>query len=189
MRNIMGTGSRSMVMAEDAKDIYQTLEEYVLWLHEQEEVCLISGLAEGWDEAIAKVGIRNGISYIAVVPTKDYGSYYWGRKSLTGHNRLNTFNELVAGASEVVYLEDLYGEPQWVKYRESGLMNIIPGPNYTFQGGLLHANFARNQVMVDRCDSALVYNAKSSGTRDAISRLTAAGKGYEEYPFSERKLF
>lgn len=189
MQIIMGTGSRSMLTNPDAKGIYHILEQFLLQFHERESggIWLVSGMAEGWDEAVAKVGLRNNIPYSVVLPTKNYGKYYWGRKSLLKVDRTASFDQLVAGASEVVYLEDIYGEPEWIKYGEtSGPVQIIPGPNYILPQGPIHANMARNQVMVDKSDRAVVYDANSAGTKDAVMRLRMARKPFDIYPFTNR---
>lgn len=157
---IMGTGSRSMVKAPDAKAVYDNLEAKVLLLAAKyPDLQLISGMAEGWDEAIAKVAQRNGIPYIVMIPNQGYGDYYWRRNSVLGYDRSDTFKLLVKHASQVVYVcKTLY----------------VDG---------VHANFVRNQAMVDACHGALVYKPESAGTRDAIARLKAAGKPYMIAPF------
>lgn len=162
---VMGTGSRSMVLEDSAKEIYLILEKRILELLEEHgEITLITGMAEGWDEAIAKVGLRNSIPYFAYVPHPTYGDYYWGRKSLTGKNRMATFNKLLNGATDVtIVAQDLYVSGQ-------------------------HVNFVRNQWMVNACDLALVYNPQSKGTRDAVARLRQANKPYEIYPFANQAV-
>lgn len=158
---IMGTGSRSMVTAPNAKEIYKHLEQKVFMLRDQDPLLvLISGMAEGWDEAIAKVGMRNSIPYIVHIPNPGYGDYYWKKNSLLGYNRIAEFNELVNHASEVV---------------------IVMETLYTANG--VHCNFVRNQTMVDACNGALVYKSTSPGTRDAIARLNKAKKPYQVFPF------
>ena len=181
---IMGTGSRSLVTAPDRKEVYETLQRYILALREEcDHLVLISGMAEGWDEAIAKVGLDNDITYKVVLPTKDYGSYYWGKRSQLKRNRIKRFNELVAGAFRVIYLEELYGEPTFL-----GRGQGMPGPNYWVEDSFyLHANFLRNQVMVNMCDMALAYNPQSAGTKDAVARLKLADKPYEVYPFIKQE--
>lgn len=158
---IMGTGSRSMLMATDVKEIYRNLEEEVLRLKSKySNLTLISGMAEGWDEAIAKAAMRNNIPYIVMIPNRNYGNYYWARNSLLGRNRMDMFSELVLNASERVYV-----------------------CNKLYVDGV-HCNFVRNQAMVDACDGALVFEPGSSGTRDAVTRLRAAGKPFKVYPFN-----
>lgn len=161
---IMGTGSRSMVKAPDAKAVYDNLEAKVLMLSAKyPDLQLISGMAEGWDEAIAKVAMRNSIPYTVMIPNLGYGSYYWGKNSLLGVDRMATFNELITHATDIVYV---------CKYIYENV-----------DGVRTHANFIRNQAMVDACDGALVYKPESAGTRDAIARLKAAGKPYMIAPF------
>jgi hypothetical protein len=158
---IMGTGSRSMLVAPNAKAIYNNLEEEVLRLTvKYPNLTLISGMAEGWDEAIAKVAMRNNIPYSVMIPTKDYGDYYWRRNSLLKVNRMTTFDELISKAAEVIYVS-----------------------NKLYVDGV-HANFIRNQAMVDACDGALVYEPHSRGTQDAVNRLAKANKPMKVYPFS-----
>lgn len=157
---IMGTGSRSMVTHKDRVAIYNNLEAEVLKLQQKHpNLQLISGMAEGWDEAVAKVALRNNIPYSVYLPNNGYGKYYWGEHSFLGVDRMHTFNELVLGATErIVVCKSLY----------------VDG---------VHANFVRNQAMVDACDGALVFDALSSGTKDAVTRLIKAGKPYKVYPF------
>jgi hypothetical protein len=161
---LMGTGSRSMITDPNAAQHYKITREVILTFREEygDELILISGLAEGFDEAIAKVGMREGIPYIAAVPNPGYGQYYWGNHSLLGTNRMDTFNELLSCAQEIVYVcKGIY---------ENGL----------------HANFVRNQWMVNRANYALVYSAGSSGTRDCVGRLKSKHVPYIEFPFTSR---
>jgi len=162
---VMGTGSRSMLTDPDAKEIYSNLEAEVLRLADKYDLHLISGMAEGWDEAIAKVAMRNGIPYTVMIPNKGYGEYYWGKNSLLKKSRMNVFNELVKHATKVVYVCDsIYEE---------------------IDGKKVHANFIRNQAMVDECHGALVYKPQSRGTRDAVERLEKANKPYKVAPFKK----
>lgn len=153
-----------MVLAADAKAIYDNLEQEVLRLQvKYPTLHLISGMAEGWDEAIAKVAMRNSIPYTVMIPNLGYGKYYWQQNSLLKRDRMSTFIELINNAADVVYV---------CKYIYENV-----------DGVRTHANFIRNQAMVDACDGALVYDATSSGTRDAVTRLVKAGKPYKVYPF------
>jgi uncharacterized phage-like protein YoqJ len=157
---VMGTGSRSMVTAPDRIAVYQNLDSKILQLQDEDpHLVLISGMAEGWDEAIAKIGMRREIPYIVCLPNDGYGRYYWAQHSLLGVNRIDMFNELILHATEVIIV-----------------------CNSLYEDGI-HSNFVRNQFMVDLCDAALVYNPSSSGTRDAVGRLRAAHKPYFCAPF------
>lgn len=163
---VMGTGSCSMVVDPAAKEIYSVLEYKILLMKEENpDLILVTGMAEGWDEAIAKVGFRNDIPYEAYLPNSTYGAYYWGRKSQTGRNRTNVFQELLNAAADVhVVCNGLY----------------VDG---------VHSNFIRNSAMIDVADYALVYDKGSSGTRDAVAKLAAKKVPYELYPFAQGKLF
>lgn len=153
-----------MILAADAKAIYDNLEQEVLRLQvKYPTLHLISGMAEGWDEAIAKAAFRNNIPYTCYIPNLGYGKYYWQQNSLLKRDRMDTFTELIANATDVVYV---------CKYIYENV-----------DGVRTHANFIRNQAMVDACDGALVYDATSSGTRDAVTRLVKAGKPFKVYPF------
>lgn len=157
---VMGTGSRSMRTHPQAQQIWEHLVAYVEMLREQHpNIVLISGMAEGWDEAIARTAIRLDIPFIAALPNSTYGEYYWGTKSVLQQNRLPIFQQLVQAAQEVVIVCDRI---------------VVNGT---------HSNFIRNQWMVTHCDHALVYEPTSSGTRDAVGRLRQAGKSYDTYPF------
>lgn len=160
---VMGTGSRSMLTHPDRREIYSVLEYKILLMAEQDEVTLITGMAEGWDEAIAKVGLRNNIPYLCYVPTYSYGEYYWGKKSLLGHNRLNIFQDLLKGAQDV---------------------HFVCGNNLYVNGE--HANFVRNRAMVGVADQALVYNPSSPGTAHCVRMLKANKVPYSVYPFMEQ---
>jgi hypothetical protein len=164
---VMGTGSRKMVVREDRAEIYALLEYKIsLLLEEYPDLHLISGMAEGWDEAIAKVGMRRNIPYSCYIPHRTYGDYYWGRKSLTGKNRIATFNEIVEAAADVQFIcQDLY------EY---------------INGKRVHANFIRNDAMVERADLALAYIPEghfSPGTNHALGLLHRKRTEVQMYPF------
>ncbi len=166
---LMGTGARAMRTHPEVQEIFTHTQQRVLQIRDiaQEmgkELVLISGLAEGWDEAIATIGLRNEIKYVAMVPHPTYGDYYWGRNSITGQNRLNVFKALLEGASEVRYTSN--------------------GPLYAIENGKsIHVNFIRNQHMINVSNRALVYDPTSRGTRDAVARMVVAGLPMEVYPF------
>ncbi len=184
---IMGTGSRSAITSKSPtpKEIYRELEDYVCSIAARANIVLISGMAEGWDEMIAAVGYRNDLPYICVLPTKDYTNYYWAR-SLTGEDRRSVAKMYMDAALDVVFLEDTYGAPYYLR-RGPGVN--IPGPNYNIEGTWIHANMLRNQLMVDICDGALVFEAGSAGTKDAVARLKKAKKPYETFPFNDHLMF
>jgi predicted Rossmann-fold nucleotide-binding protein len=162
---IMGAGSRNMVQSPDRLLIYKNLEQEVLRLAKSFDLHLISGGAEGWDEAIAKVALRNELPYTLMLPHKGYPEHYWGKNSLLKRNRMAEFNELLEGAHKVLYVcKD-------VSVKVNG-------------GNQRHSNFVRNDLMISSADAALVYDGGTPGTNHAIEQLDKAKKPYKVAPFS-----
>ena len=162
---VMGTGSRSLVKANDAtrKEVMDTTRRYLIQLREEHsDLVLISGMAEGWDELIAVLAIELSIPFLAYVPHPTYGEYYWGKTSYLGRDRLSRFRELLGKAAEIHISSDSL-----------------------YVGGT-HANFIRNADMVNKSDFALVYDKNSRGTRDAVMKLTQAKVPYDVYPFTKQ---
>ena len=156
---VAGTGCRSLATQsfQHKQDIAYSLHATVRALQlEHHDLVLMSGMAEGWDEAIAWIAIHLHIPLIAAVPNRGYGAFYWGEHSYHNTDRLTKFLNYLKQAQEVVYVcESIY---------ENGL----------------HANFHRNQYMVDRANEFLVYDPTSRGTSDCVRRINAAGKKWTE---------
>jgi hypothetical protein len=186
MSNLMYTGSTSFVVHPDRVRMYGETEEYVLQLNDIEPVHSIIGMAEGWDEVGAKIAYRHGLPYTCVIPNVGYGRYYWQQHSRTGKNRIAMYNELVNGATNVIYLEEIYGPV--IAGRDAGVygrMAHAPGFMVRNEQGSdywVMANFLRNQEMVNRADRALVYDAGSPGTAHAVRELKRAHIPYSTYP-------
>lgn len=135
---VAGTGSRSLITNISLlRKIQGNLTKKML---EEGIDCVISGMAEGFDECIAKAAVDAGVPLIAAVPNKGYGQYYWGANSLLKKNRLLEFKQLLDQADRVVYVCD--------SIYENGR----------------HANFIRNEWMADHADRVWVYNPTSRGT-------------------------
>lgn len=123
------------------------------------ELTLLSGMAEGWDEFITTLALELELPYHVALPNTTYGDYYWGQHSVTGRNRMKGFERLVANAEQVhVVSEGIYT---------------------TLNGRKIHANFARNQWMVDYADMFYVYNPQSKGTADCLRRIKVAHLPYQ----------
>ena len=153
MSILTGTGSRSLQTAsnEGKNTVLATIRSHIETLRPD---FVMSGMAEGFDKALALVALQEGIPLIAAVPNTGYGRYYWSKNSLTGTDRLAEFDKYLAGAKEVVYVcSSIY---------EHGV----------------HANFHRNQYMVDRTKEEggwfLVYDPASKGTSDCLRRIKKA---------------
>ena len=117
---------------------------------------VVSGGAMGWDAALAYCATMEGVPYKLVLPSKDYGSFYW--KESPG-----SFRRMVNLAASVEY----------VCASHIG-SNGRPGG----------ANFDRNKAMVDMAHEFLVYDVGSPGTRHAVSLIRLAGKPMIEFPVS-----
>ena len=153
---LAATGSRSTKVTPE---LIAKLSWFLNKRASEHDLMVISGMAEGWDELVARKCIDLRVPFIAAVPHPGYGAYYWSADhSLTGADRTPDFNCLLASASEVHYI--CAGI-----YDQSGL----------------HSNFARNQWMVDRADEMVVHReAKSRGTDDCLRRAEKAGKPWVE---------
>lgn len=155
---IAGTGTRKVQIAspEVKARLYSDIYGFLLFQMEQHgDVTVISGMAEGFDKALAAVALNLGLPLVCCVPNKGYGSYYWGQKSLTGSDLYPEFQAMLAKASEVEYTNEVYGTQD------------------VYMDGI-HMNFWRNQRMVERCDLLLAYardgDRVEGGTSDCIKR-------------------
>jgi hypothetical protein len=160
---VSGTGSRELIMAsahtrlEASTQIKAELIDFKFFYGKNLRV--MSGMAEGFDEQLAIAAQSLEIATILAIPTKSYVEYYWGRNSLTHQSRMDAANQIMFKASEIRYLYDeLYVE---------------------VNGRKIHANFARNQYMVDNSDFMLVWDPKSRGTKDCFARIKKANRRYK----------
>lgn len=151
MTTITGTGQRRLVNAPlDKKK--EVLDKVMQIMSEHNATKVISGMAEGFDSAIAVAATQLGIPWIAAIPSPTYKDYYWIRTSLTKRDQSAKWDRIISAAEEVVYVCD---DHQWGK-----------------------ANFIRNAWMMDNADMVITYqdpNSPSSGTADGIRRAKKAG--------------
>lgn len=171
---VAGTGSRSLQNATPAEKqavfAYLVLQLTALKEKYGDNLRVMSGLAEGFDKALMVAAISLNIKVIAAIPNKGYGKYYWGRKSLTGTNRLEEFNDLLEQADEVVYVaEDVYDTRDIYITRD---------------GKKVHTNFVRNEYMVEKANAFYVYDPSSAGTKHAFQLIRKACKAYKLVPMS-----
>lgn len=145
---IAGTGSRELILDIEKR---RKVRDYLVNLLTQakakhgDKLIVISGMAEGYDEALARAAVQAGVPFIAAIPNPSYLNYYWGKNSLLKINRSAAASELVSQAVEVV--------------------NVCPthvGVKHSFAGG---ANFDRNDWMADRANIVWVYNPTTKGTK------------------------
>lgn len=158
---VAGTGSRSLQIEGPTHKNY-IFEEVKFKLSELQirhgsDLTVMSGMAEGFDKALAVAAMKMGIRLWAAVPNTGYGSYYWGSKSLTGSNRLWEFDMILEYAEIVTYVcgQDLYRDG-------------------------VHANFVRNTFMVSLAAQFLVYNPSSRGTAHCVREIRHAEVPYFE---------
>lgn len=155
---VAGTGTRQIqklpmpVKAQIFMDIQEFLQD-MIFTHG--EVGVISGMAEGFDKALAVVALNMDLPLVACVPNDGYGHHYWGLHSLTGRDMEYHFDHLLSRATEVEYTDEFYGTR--ALYKDG-----------------IHMNFWRNQRMVDRSDHLLAYGTKETvndgGTADCVKR-------------------
>lgn len=143
-RVIAGTGPRAWSPTTKTRmDLVALLDKLGT---EGREIILMSGMAEGFDEFLAETALDVGIPFVAAVPHPTYGEYYWGRKSISKRNRLDDFNKYLEAAEAFVFVcSNLY---------ESGL----------------HANFVRNQFMVNWANDIIAWYKPDGGTADCLRR-------------------
>ena len=148
---IAGTGSRSLILDEGKMN---KVQEYLIDLLTQAKakhgnnLVVISGMAEGFDEVLARASMSLGVTLIAAIPNKGYSAHYWG-------NRMNAFQDLADYA------------------HRSGGVHYVCGTSIYADGK--HSNFVRNEWMADRADIVLVYNPTSRGTAQCYNYCRTNG--------------
>lgn len=155
---IAGTGSRSLILDEEKMD---KVEDYLIELLYQAKLkhgnnlVVISGMAEGFDEALARSAMCVGITLIAAIPNKGYSAYYWRDNSQLKIDRMDTFQDLAGYA------------------HRSGGVHYVCGKDIYVNGK--HSNFVRNEWMADRADVVWVYNPTSRGTAQCYNYCRTNG--------------
>ena len=151
---VTATGARLLALAPPARKhaVLTWLDARLDALQQRHgDVQLLCGGAEGFDAAAAVAAHHRGIPVILALPTKDYGRYWWGRRSVTGADRRAAFTQLEALAAST---EVLFDEPK---------PNGVPAP------------ILRNTWMADRTDDALAWMPTSRGTAHMMAELTRRG--------------
>lgn len=167
---VCATGSRSLITKHPnyCKLIF---ERTVNQLQELGATEVMSGMAEGFDECIAKAAVRLGLPLHAVVPNYGYGRYYWGRNSLLGRDRFDLFMSYLTYASE-------NGSVEYV-------IEDVHNTTGIYVGGV-HSNFLRNDRMVERVAAEkgkfIFFDNGSRGTRHCLEAVERAGLDAVEIP-------
>ncbi len=157
MFKIAGTGTRKLItdLVQMEKVICQISDTLRAAKAARGEIIVISGMAEGFDEALARGAIKAGVPFHAYIPHPTYGQYYWGKNSLTGRNRNQEFDSLKGQAAYVVVVA-----------------------NSLYLNGL-HVNYHRNIAMVDACDILWAYRPTSgitTGTKHCVDYAISVGR-------------
>ncbi len=171
MLYIAGTGTRA-IQTESVERKNEIIDlicgKLKDWMDARPDgVSVISGMAEGFDSALAQAAILMELPLICCIPNPGYGDYYWGKKSKTGKDRSRAFNIIKSAAIEIEYTNIYYSVG-----------------NSLYKDGV-HMNFWRNQRMVDRCDVLFAWATgptdADGGTSDCIKRALAADLLHIEY--------
>lgn len=161
---VAGTGSRSLRVADRAVqvDAYNRCRAAVAALRAEhgDRLVIMSGMAEGWDELLARVALAERVRLWAAVPNRGYGTHYWGRNSLTGRDRSGEFGAILAAA-----------------WKATHVMEEIHHAKGLYLNGV-HSNMVRNDWMVSVAHRFLVWEPTSRGTDHCFKALRRAGLPY-----------
>lgn len=159
---LAGTGSRSLRTADRSVQVAAmdlvTERVAALVLEHDERLVVMSGGAEGFDELLARVALRLGVRLWLALPNRGYIAHYWGRASLLERDRTEEFAQIAAAA-----------------WKTTHVMEQIHGTSALKVDGL-HANFWRNEFMVERADDFVVWNPESTGTAHCVKAIKRVGK-------------
>lgn len=130
---IVVSGSRAFVTQENARELYDLVEKFILSYREkysnETNFWLVTGGQEGFDEACAKIAMRNDIPYLIALSNDMFPHHYWGNASVLRNvpDRLQTFKTIKDAAQEIKI--------------------VSPGDKVFIDG--THTNHIRNQWMID----------------------------------------
>lgn len=137
-----GSGSRSLKL--DVEMFTRVFNRLIEMIRETKPAMLITGMAEGFDEALALAAMATQTPLKAMIPFRGYCNYYWGKNSVTGKNRLDECKQIVAYAQATAGVEYICSD--W------------RGPDGRY------AMFHRNEAMAKACDKAWIWDPSSKGT-------------------------
>ena len=138
-----GSGSRSLKL--DPEMFTRVFNRLIEMIRQTKPSLIISGMAEGFDEALALAAMATQTPLKAMIPFKGYCNHYWGKKSLTGKNRLNECKQIVAYAQKTGGVEYICSDWRGADGRWA----------------MTH----RNEAMANACHKAWVYNPTTAGTK------------------------
>ena len=159
-RVIAATGSRS---SRVTSSLVAKLDAFLKERSAKHDLKVLSGMAEGWDELVARRCTALGVAFVAALPNPGYGAYYWSAEhSRSGSDRLAELDEILSAAVEVRHVcQGVYG---------------------LLGGRRAHSNLVRNQWLVDAADELVAHREPglSRGTDDCLRRALEAGKPWVE---------
>ena len=138
-----GSGSRSLKL--DPEMFNKVFTRLVEMIRQSKPSMLITGMAEGFDEALALAAMATQTPLKAMIPFKGFGNHYWGKESLTKQSRLAEYKQILAYAQKTGGVEYICSDWRGADGRWS----------------MTH----RNEAMANSCDKAWVYNPVTPGTK------------------------
>ena len=97
---VAGTGHRPNKLGGYSLEAFIKLESIAQrWLLENKPTKVISGMALGWDQALASAAIKCNIPFIAAIP-------FIGQESKWNYNSKRFYNELLDYADDIIYCSD-----------------------------------------------------------------------------------
>lgn len=137
-----------------------------------DDLTIVSGMAEGFDELLALVAKKLGIRLVVSIPNKGYLAYYWTKNSVTKTDRTEDYKAILDYAVKVFYVkEDVLGITQSGVY----LNEDEKTASWKAVRGTKHANYIRNTHMVQLCDAMVFYGQTDGGTADCYGKARRAG--------------
>jgi uncharacterized phage-like protein YoqJ len=86
------------------------------WIRTNNPEKIISGMAQGWDQALAQAAVNCGIPFIAALPFKGQ-EIRWSQKSQRYYNRL------LSKAEDIIYVCDEGYEPYKMQVRNEWMVD------------------------------------------------------------------
>lgn len=114
---VAGTGHRPNKLGGYNNEAYLKLVEIAEnWIKENKPTKVISGMAQGWDQALAQAAVNLGVPFIAAVPFEGQ-ECKWSEKGRKYYHRLLSKAELVEYVCEEGYA------PQKMQIRNQWMVN------------------------------------------------------------------
>lgn len=164
---IAGTGSRNLRLDNNKFNLVKAkLTELLSAAKEKhgDNLLVLSGMAEGFDEALAEAAMAANVKLQAAIPNRSFGQYYWRDNSQTKANRYAKFVELCQYAKKtggIVYV--------------CGCNQEATGCNHIKTSDGQYMTMYRNLWMVDRATRVWVYNPVTSGTKHCYEYAKKVG--------------